>query len=248
MAILTVAVYFTRNTGIPATGLALGDIDLYLTEQDIATSADTVIWNGAQNPTEEIDNIGAYTRRYDVADFDNNNYYARGTYTGAVALDVDHVTGDYPCVNPWAFDVRTLSASASATLAAVEGSVISQPRATTWDFTITGLGDITLRTDLYFSIKRRTLDPDANSVIQIEETAGLLVVNGAAPAAAGNGSITVTNAVLGNVDIEVAAIETEKLRPIDNLQYDFKMVTVNAVTLLTLNRFNVTDLVTGAIT
>lgn len=93
MANLTVAVFFTRNVGVPATGLALGDIDLYLTEQDRDTGVDAVIWNGAQNPTEEIDNIGAYTRIYAGADLTANDYFARGTYTGAVVLDVDDVMG-----------------------------------------------------------------------------------------------------------------------------------------------------------
>ena len=102
MADLTVAVFFTRNTGQPATGLALGDIDLYLTEQDRETGADAVILNGTQHPTEEIDNIGGYTRIYAAADLEANDYYGRGSYTGAVVLDVDHVTGatsliDLPC-------------------------------------------------------------------------------------------------------------------------------------------------------
>lgn len=93
MADLTVAVFFTRNTGQPATGLTLADIDLYLTEQDRATGADVVIWNGTQHPTEEIDNIGAYIRIYPDADLIENNYFGRGTYTGAVVLDVDDVMG-----------------------------------------------------------------------------------------------------------------------------------------------------------
>jgi hypothetical protein len=95
MSDLTVSVFFTRNTGQPATGLALADIDMYLTEQDRATGADTVIWDGTQNPTEEIDNIGAYIRIYANADLDANNYYGRGTYTGAVGLDTDDVMGAF---------------------------------------------------------------------------------------------------------------------------------------------------------
>lgn len=248
MSNLTVMVFFTRGTGIPATGLALADIDLYLTAQNVVTGADTVIWNGAQNPTEEIDNVGAYARIYAAADLDTYHYAARGTYTGAVVLDVDHVTGTYPCVNPWDFGTRTLTSSAASTLAAVVGSVVTQPRATTWDFSITGLGDITARDSLYFSIKRKTTDADTASVVQIEETAGLLYINGEVATVAANGTLTVDNAVAGNVTVTLAAAETEKLRPTDNLQYDFKMVTAaGIVQLLTLNRFNISDVVTGAI-
>jgi hypothetical protein len=148
----------------------------------------------------------------------------------------------------WSFATRTLTQAAASVIAAVSGSVVTQPRATTWNFSITGLGNITARTDLYFTIKRRTTDADTAAVVQIEETAGLIVINGGAPAAAGNGTLTVTDAVAGDVTVTLAAIESEKLRATDNLQYDFKMVTAAVVQLLTRNRFNISDVVTGAIT
>jgi hypothetical protein len=93
MSDLTVSVFFTQNTGDPATGLTLTDIDLYLTAQNRATGVDTVVWDGTQNPTEEIDNIGAYIRIYTLADLDTYNYFGRGEYTGAVVLDTDNVMG-----------------------------------------------------------------------------------------------------------------------------------------------------------
>jgi len=248
MSNMVVGAFFTRNVGLPATGLALADIDFYLTAQNKTTGADTVIWDGTQNPTEEIDNIGAYARIYALADLDTYVYYARATYTGAVVLDVDHVTGSAPCVDPWAFETRTLTSSALSTVAAVAGSVVTQPWATSWDFSITGLGNITARASLYFTVKRRTTDVDASSVVQIEETAGLLFINGTAATVAGNGTLTVDDAVAGDVTVTLAVAETNKLRPVDGLQYDFKMVTVaGLVQLLTLNRFNISDVVTGAI-
>jgi hypothetical protein len=93
MANLIASAIFTRNTGQPATGLALGDIDFYLTSQNLQSGADAVVWDGTQNPTEEIDNIGAYSRIYASADFSLFAYYLRATYTGAIVLDVDDVTG-----------------------------------------------------------------------------------------------------------------------------------------------------------
>lgn len=90
---MTVASKFTQGGGAAATGLVLADIDLYLTEQDRATGADTVIWDGTQHPTEEIDNCGFYIRIYPTADIINNNYFARAVYTGAAVLDVDEVMG-----------------------------------------------------------------------------------------------------------------------------------------------------------
>ncbi|NIQ89668.1 MAG: hypothetical protein GWN93_11700 [Deltaproteobacteria bacterium] len=247
MSDIVVGAFFTRNSGVPATGLALADIELYLTRQDKQTGVDSVVWNGTQNPTEEIDNIGAYTRIYASGDLDTYIYYARATYTGAVVLDIDHVTGSIPQSDPWAFETRTLSSAAASTVAAVAGSVVTQPWATTWNFSITGLGNLSARTALYFTVKRRTTDIDSAAVVQIEETAGLEIINAAAATVAGNGTLTVDDAVAGDVTVTLAAVESNELRPVDGLYYDFKMVTATAVQLLTMNRFNISDVVTGAI-
>lgn len=93
MSDLTVSATFTKNTGQPATGLTLAEIALYLTAQDRATGVDTVIWNGTQNPTAEMDNVGAYIRILTTADLDANNYFAAAQYTGAQVLDADWITG-----------------------------------------------------------------------------------------------------------------------------------------------------------
>lgn len=100
MSDLTVAVFFTKNTGQMAQALTLSEIDLYLTRQDRATGADTVIWDGTQNPTEEIDNIGSYIRIYTGADLTLYNYYAAAEYTGATVLDQDYVTGSVGLLTP----------------------------------------------------------------------------------------------------------------------------------------------------
>jgi len=86
-------VFFSLIGGAPAVGLALADIDLYLTRQHVTTGVDAVVWDGTQHPTEEIDNVGAYARIYTDADLDTYNYSLLGVYTGAVALDTDNVTG-----------------------------------------------------------------------------------------------------------------------------------------------------------
>jgi hypothetical protein len=100
MSDLTVAATFTKNVGQPATGLTLSDIDFYLTQQDRATGVDTVIWDGTQNPTAEMDNIGAYIRVYSGADMFTYNYFAAAQYTGATVLDQNWVTGNVGLVTP----------------------------------------------------------------------------------------------------------------------------------------------------
>lgn len=93
MSDLTVSATFTKNSGQPATGLTLAEIELYLTQQNRATGADTVIWSGVQNPTAEMDNVGAYIRILTTGNLDAYNYFAAAEYVGAEALDVNWVGG-----------------------------------------------------------------------------------------------------------------------------------------------------------
>lgn len=92
MSDLTVSATFTKNSGQPATGLTLTDIEIYLTQQDRASGVDTVIW-AIQNPTVEIDNVGAYIRILTTANLDAYNYFAVAEYVGAQVLDVNWVGG-----------------------------------------------------------------------------------------------------------------------------------------------------------
>ena len=97
MTDLTVAAAFSINgvdgPGEPAVGLTLAEIDLYLTRQHRSTNVDTVIWDGTQNPTEEMDNVGVYTRLYTLADLDLYNYFLSAHYTGVTVLDQHWVNG-----------------------------------------------------------------------------------------------------------------------------------------------------------
>lgn len=91
MIVITAA--FTKSAGLPAEGLVLAEIDLYLTRYNRSTGAVEVIWDGTQNPTVEIDNIGMYLRVYSGENLALYTYFARASYTGATVLDTDHVTG-----------------------------------------------------------------------------------------------------------------------------------------------------------
>jgi hypothetical protein len=90
---IPISVSFTQNAGAVATGLTLADIALYLTSVNKSTGADTVIWDGTQHPTSEIDNVGAYLRIYSGEDLDTYDYHAAAHYTGATALDFTWATG-----------------------------------------------------------------------------------------------------------------------------------------------------------
>jgi len=101
-----------------------------------------------------------------------------------------------------------------------KGDDLYLQRGDTWNIEIRRVGDISARTKLWFSLKSDVGDTDAQSLVQIEETAGLEYVNGAAATVAGNGSITVLDATIGNIDVRLEAVESAKLENVGNFYYD----------------------------
>jgi hypothetical protein len=93
MTDITISVNLKLPGGQPATGLTLTDISIWLTAQNRATGADTVIWDGTQNPTDEMANTGDYIRIYSGADLDTYNYYGVAQYTGVTALERTWIHG-----------------------------------------------------------------------------------------------------------------------------------------------------------
>jgi len=138
----------------------------------------------------------------------------------------------------WGYATRTLTQTAAQVAAAVSGSDITLNSYNTWTIALTGVGDISSRTALYFTAKRNPEeDVDPASIVQVEETAGLLYIGGASPIAAGNGSITVTDATAGNLTIVVAAAETGLTA--QGGQYSVKMVTDSTVEYMASGSFQV---------
>jgi hypothetical protein len=74
----------------------------------------------------------------------------------------------------------------------------------------------------------------------------LLYINGASPTLAGNGSITVTDAVAGDLTVVVAAAETGI--PRQGGQYSVKMVTATSVQYMCEGSFKVEAIPGRAIT
>lgn len=245
---------FTKDSGdTPATGLTLADIDLYLTRQNKSTGATDIVWDGSQNPTAEVENVGAYTRIYTGEDLSTYDYHARATYIGGEVLDADTVTGglsgdeDDIATAVWANATRTLTQSALAIAEAVSGSKITLLRGDKFEASLTGLGDISNRTRLYFTVKRDRGHADSLALIQIEEDDGLKYIDGEAAGAPGNGSITVDDENNGDLTIILAAVETAKL-PILPAYYDVQMITATGVSTLTFNLAAITADVTRVTT
>jgi len=138
----------------------------------------------------------------------------------------------------WGAATRTLTQSASQVTAAVSGSDIEVKSYSTWDIDLTGIGDISARTALYFTAKGDAEnDPDSAAIVSIEETLGLLYIDGEAATAAADGSITVTDETAGDITITVSADVTD----IERCQgwYGVKMVTASAVQVMCDGLFSV---------
>jgi len=108
----------------------------------------------------------------------------------------------------------------------IKADQIEIKRSTDVSFDIIGVGDLTGRTKLYFTVKymkEKDDATDAQSVIQIEETAGLLYINKTKADTPANGTLTVTDVLAGNITITLAAVESNKLLPNEAYLHDVKM-------------------------
>lgn len=92
-------------------------------------------------------------------------------------------------------------------------------RGDTWEQPLTGLGDLTGRTKLWFTAKRSPAHADVDAVIQIEESVGLIRLNGAA-AISGDGDIDVTDEAGGSVTVILAAAAAKELGAVGKLFWD----------------------------
>jgi len=148
----------------------------------------------------------------------------------------------------WAYGTRTLTQSAVSVAAAVTGSNISVLRGDYWSFSLTGVGDISARTKLYFTVKQYVSQADSEALIQIEETDGLLYVNGAVAETASNGTIVVTDENAGDLTVVVKATETQNLEP-RTYRYDVQYIDADGPrTPISTGNFTVTGDITRRVT
>jgi len=172
------------------------------------------------------------------ADLDNPTQYM-ADLTGISTLTAAQV---------WAYVTRTLTQSAAQVAEIVEGSVISVYQYTSWEFSLTGLGDISARDRLYFTAKSNldAVDASTATILQVEETDGLIYIGGAAADDALMGTLTVDDATLGNITVTV----DDSVTGLANQSgfYDVKMITAAGTTqVLTISTFQIKSVVTKAV-
>ena len=145
----------------------------------------------------------------------------------------------------WAAAVRTLTQAAASVVAVVSGSDITCQRGDSLSISLTDVGALTGYSKVYFTVKRDTAYADTYAIIQIEKTAGLKYLNGAAGTPA-NGSLTIVDEASGDITIALDEVETAKLDP-GVYSYDVQVVrTAGSVSTLTAGTFEVAADVTRA--
>jgi len=158
----------------------------------------------------------------------------------------DQLDGQDPA-DVWGYATRTLTQSAASVTSAVSGSTLTVLRGDTFTGAITGLGDISSRSKLWFTVKEDKDDADTAAIIQIDEANGLLYLNGAS-ATAGNGSISVDDENAGDITITIKPAATDDLNVTSGLYYDIQVLTSGGVvSTLTSGTCNITADVTRAI-
>ena len=81
-----------------------------------------------------------------------------------------------------------------------------------WQIVITDLGTLANRTNLQFVMKHNRNDPDSKAVLWVDETTGLIRLQGTAWATAADATLVVDDASNGDITITVKSVATKKIK------------------------------------
>jgi hypothetical protein len=231
------------TAGTPETGLVITNLDAtYIRDRAAAVKADLtalalVTDAHADNKAIEVDGTnapGVYRVDWPDAAFasgvDRVQLVVNGAAIDPAVIEVELSVPEWV----WAYATRTLTTATGAAYTSNAGGKVTIHRGDSMSVSFTGLGDISGRSKLWFTVKSDKADADTAAIIMIEETAGLLYLNGAAAANAALGDITVTNAVTGAITVVLDETMADDLVPATGLRYDVQMLTAaGAVSTLT---------------
>ena len=133
----------------------------------------------------------------------------------------------------------------------ISGTTITILRGDTLEVSISDLGSLASYVSLDFTVKGSKSDADTEALIRIRLNAtgladGLLVLNGATPSSADDGSIAITDAAAGDITITLAASCTDDLAT-GTYAYDVQLIEADEVSTLTSGKATVIADVTRAV-
>jgi len=150
--------------------------------------------------------------------------------------------------NIWSYHTRLLTNIGSTVESPTAGDPLNIYRDTTVLISLTNLGAIGVDDKLWFTVKDSVEEPDENSIIQIDRL-GLLYINGAPASQVEDGSITVLDDVLGNVEIKLAQRQAALLPLYEAYpaQWDIKILHSGIVSILNIGTLYIKGTPTRAI-
>jgi hypothetical protein len=179
------------------------------------------------------------------------------TTTPDIITDVseEYVDAELTAADVWTYATRTLTQGAASVASTVAGSALTLYRGASWSIALTGLGNITGYSKLWFTVKTLTKHTDAQAVVQVLEDSatagvdGLIYLNGAAASDGTQGAITVNDATSGNITITLDEAASALLTPATKISYDVKVLNSGTVTVLAdgVGKFNISADVTRTI-
>lgn len=148
----------------------------------------------------------------------------------------------------WTYVIRTLTQVIAAVVPppVISGSLVTFLRGDTVVLVFQNLGSLTGRSKLWFTVKQSANDVDTAALIQIEETEGLIFLNGSSSIAA-NGSLVVNDPNQGNITVTLKAVASASLVPFSGRVYDIQILSGSGISTLTTGACNILVDVTRAI-
>lgn len=150
------------------------------------------------------------------------------------------VPDGYP-VGSAGYVLGNLTGSTLTVISPISGSELTLYRGTTWSITMT-VGNLTGISKLWFTAKHDINDPDSAAIVQIEQTAGLLVLNGSSNVTPTDGSIVINVPATGNITVTLKPNSSSQVAPIPNANWDVKALFATTVALMADGRSQFTVL------
>ena len=182
--------------------------------------------------------VGRYRYQFTVPD----DYVAGDFVAGIASATVDQlldvatlvdtrlVAMDWTSVAPGSGGtiLNTITIPAAVAQASMIAAQITIIRGDTLAVVLPLMGDIATRTKLVFTAKDQSSDPDSQAIIQISETAGLILLNGNSSVNSDHARLLVTDATMGQVTLVIDGSETAELA-IRDLIWDCQFMTADRI-------------------